>query len=268
MSGQKDHSPIDKLLALGDPRDLGAEWPDYLALGLGREHIPDLLDLLKNYDLLGTMEDTPDFWAPVHAWRALGQLRAVEAIDPLIELLAKIDTTDDDWLLEELPEVFGLIGPKAIPALAAFLGSGKHGDVSRSCAAGGIARIGQILPERRLDCLEIITGQLRQYGRNSVDLNGLLICDLLDLHAIESVEVIRGAFQARRVEIAIPGDLEDVEIELGLRKERVTPQPHYGVFGQAQEAARKVGRNDPCPCGSGKKIQEVLPQIIGLNSQE
>src|SRR5579864_7878643 len=48
----------------------------------------------------------------VHAWRALGQLRAVEAVEPLLELFDRLE--DDDWVHEELPAVFGLIGPARI----------------------------------------------------------------------------------------------------------------------------------------------------------
>ena len=37
--------PVDKLLAIGDAHDSMAHWPDYIALGLGPEHIPDLIRL-------------------------------------------------------------------------------------------------------------------------------------------------------------------------------------------------------------------------------
>ena len=250
---------MEKLLSYGDPRDMGAEWPNYLELGFSREHFPELLRMLKDDDQLFAMSDSLEVWAPVHAWRTLGQLHAFEAVDTLIGLLKQIGTTDDDWLLEELPDVFGLIGPQALPVLAAYLETRAHGDLSRSCASGGIVKIGQVSPEHRADCVRIITAQLRQYGQNSAELNGLLICDLAELHAIESIEVIRGAFRERRVEIAIPGDLEDVEIELGLRRQRSTPQPRYISFGESQQMdvkKAKIGRNDPCPCGSGKKYKK------------
>ncbi|MEZ6241929.1 MAG: SEC-C metal-binding domain-containing protein [Phycisphaerales bacterium] len=28
-----------------------------------------------------------------------------------------------------------------------------------------------------------------------------------------------------------------------------------------KELLEKLGRNDPCPCGSGKRFQEVLPEV-------
>ncbi|MGE5550546.1 MAG: SEC-C metal-binding domain-containing protein [Bacteroidota bacterium] len=106
----------------------------------------------------------------------------------------------------------------------------------------------------------MIQGQLRRYKENSKELNGFLIGDLLELRAVEAVETIREAFKHGRVEIAIPGDLEDVEIELGLRIHRETPKPRYGLSGIERTAegntSKKAGRNDPCPCGSGKKYKK------------
>jgi uncharacterized protein YecA (UPF0149 family) len=57
-----------------------------------------------------------------------------------------------------------------------------------------------------------------------------------------------------------------VEIAMHLRARRVTPAPSYhllpvsgsGRAGADQDPLRrhKVGRNDPCPCGSGKKYKK------------
>lgn len=38
-------TPMDKLLKLGDPRKMQG-WPDYLAMGFTREHIPDLIRMV------------------------------------------------------------------------------------------------------------------------------------------------------------------------------------------------------------------------------
>ncbi|MDP7289210.1 MAG: SEC-C metal-binding domain-containing protein [Phycisphaerae bacterium] len=32
------------------------------------------------------------------------------------------------------------------------------------------------------------------------------------------------------------------------------------VVGGHKELLEKLGRNDPCPCGSGLRFQEVLPE--------
>jgi hypothetical protein len=42
--------------------------------------------------------------------------------------------------------------------------------------------------------------------------------------------VMERAFAADRVDISIPGDWEDVQVELGLIEERQTPRPQYHTF--------------------------------------
>jgi len=78
--------PVSELLTLGDCSKIGA-WPDYLALGLGPQHIPDLIRMALDEELHWADSDSLDVWLPVHAWRALGQLRAEAAVEPLAGLL-------------------------------------------------------------------------------------------------------------------------------------------------------------------------------------
>ena len=77
--------------------------------------------------------DSLEVWVSVHAWRALGQLKAEEAIEPLIMNLFRMG--DSDWVGEELPKVYGMIGPKAIPPLAKYLADDSHDVFPRNYAA-------------------------------------------------------------------------------------------------------------------------------------
>jgi len=99
---------------------------------------------------------------------------------------------------------------------------------------------------------------------------------LIELQAVEAIDAIRDAFRRDAVDISIAGDAEDVEIALGLRGRRATPAPKYMVLPvggipwkdadrdqqktQASPRHAKVGRNDPCPCGSGKKYKKCCLQ--------
>jgi hypothetical protein len=58
-------------------------------------------------------------------------------------------------------------------------------------------------------------------------LNGCLISDLIDLKAVEAAPLMARAFEARRVDLSVAGDWEDVQVELGLLAQRETPQPNY-----------------------------------------
>jgi len=110
---------------------------------------------------------------------------------------------------------------------------------------------------------------------------------LIDAKAVEAETDIEHAFASGQVDELIAGDFEDVQIELGLKLARERPlkpkqwmetgRQFRAAFGipepigagmapsdplpappipQPVRAAPKVGRNEPCPCGSGKKSKK------------
>ncbi len=223
MSEYNYPPPVDKLLTYSDCRKL-PKWPDYLALGLGPEHIPDLTRMATDDALHYADSDSRLIWAPVHAWRALGQLHATEAIEPLLGLLHKIDDDDDDMINEELPQVYGMIGPAAIPALKAYLASSSYPLFARIAAAEGLKQIASEHPDARDQCVAVLTNQLELFAENDLTLNAFLVSPLLDLKAVESLPVMERAFAANRVDTSIVGDWEDVQIEFDLKATRDKPR--------------------------------------------
>ena len=135
---------------------------------------------------------------------------------------------------KELPEVFAKLGPKAIPPLAAYLRAPGHGLWARVTAAGGLGKIAQAAPETRdtvvatlNDLLEDNASRQRPPNERGETLNGFVISELITLGAGETAPTIERAFAADRVDETIAGDLEDVQIALGLRERRDTPARHY-----------------------------------------
>ena len=212
----KDYSlPVDKLLTLGDPRG-NREWPDYIKLGLGPEHIPDLIRMVTDTELNEADVESREVWAPLHAWRALGQLRAEAAIEPLMRLFHEQE--EDDWASQELPEVFGLIGPAAIPALIAYLADASHGLFPRISAVTGLESIAMQHTDAREDCIAALTRQLEGFAEQDPTLNAFLISSLVEVVAVESALVIEQAFAADCVDETIRGDWDDVQVDLGLKE--------------------------------------------------
>jgi hypothetical protein len=259
--------PVARLLTAGDAHIFNLiEWPNYPEqYALGNEHIPALIRMACDMALHTADHDRPEIWAPVHAWRALAQLRAEEAIEPLLEF-SKIDL-DDDAICEEFATVFGMIGPGVISPIAAFLRDRSIAWMPASIASGGLTEVVRRHPECRNECVAILTGLLERAADMDPTANGFAISSLLDLAAVEAIDTIREAFRLNAIDISIAGDLEDVEIELGLRRRRHTTRPNYPfvskqfvsgshVSGDHGGVPAKVGRNEPCPCGSGKKYKK------------
>jgi hypothetical protein len=221
--------PVSKLLKLGRPND---PWLDYPALGITSEDVPELIRLVQDDELrllaptegLAMGEDVPEWYAQVHAWRAVGQLRAEAAIPTLLGLLHQIDDDEDDWLASDAEDVFALLGVPAVEPLAAYLADEDNPLYARSAAASSLAEVGRLHPQARERCMQGIAAVLEHHESNDEGLNGFLIGDLVKLNAVEEIALIRRAFAAQAVDEFINGDVEEVEIQLGLLKERLTPE--------------------------------------------
>lgn len=273
--------PLDALLRLGDPNDEDAVF-DYDTLGIGREHVPELIRMTTDEGLHTAPSDSPIVWAPLHAWRQLGELRAEEAVGPLLGLLRLVN--EDDWVVSEVPGVLADIGPASLEPAAAYLADPTHDEWPRVAAAEAIGQIGQRFDELRETCIARLTGQLQFFAAQSAMLNAFLILPLLNLGAVQAAPVMEQAFAAGLVDEDVQGDWEDVQVQLGLKMQREGERkptrrtrledrfvPQWDEVMEEQEedlteppeipwathlASPKIGRNEPCPCGSGKKYKK------------
>jgi hypothetical protein len=263
--------PVRRLLGLGQREIVpGDTWADYRAeFGFTAADIPQLIALATDKRPNGLAGDDPAVWGPLHAWRALGQLEAAEAIEPLLESQAGPDC--DDWAAEDLPEIFALIGPPAIPPLERALQNPRRLHFAADSAMAGLRDIAQRYADCRDRCVAILAGVLDADHDSTPEINASAVSNLLDLHAVEAIAAIRAAFGRNEVDLSVAGDIEDVEIEFGLRNARTTPRPPNPLLARLFEripdlapppeparqfVKQKVGRNDPCPCGSGKKYKK------------
>lgn len=220
---------FEQLKGCGDPRQ-SRGWakgePDYIArLGLGPQHVPALLDIARRrIDDEEWPEDESAWYAPIHAWRALAQLRAVAAVPLLLEMLDPMDADGDDWHLEEFPDAFALIGPPAFEAVAGYLSDASHSEYARVCGAHALCRIAQVHPHMRDQAVKTLTECLGRYVQNGSDLNSFLISYLVKLGAAGSTELIERAYAARRVDEWIVGDWDTVRRRLGVEGMGLAPE--------------------------------------------
>jgi hypothetical protein len=207
--------PVDKLLTLGELK-FGNRWQDYPSLGLSSEHIPDLIRMATDSALNQAASDSKEVWAPAHAWRTLGQLHATAAAEPLLGMLDEADRHQDDWALEDMPEVFALLGPCILPALAAYLAEPTHRTYARLAAIRGLAEMSKKFAETRAPALAVLSRQLEAAAGQSPELNAFLVDGLLDLKAVEAAATIESAYAAGLVDEMVCGGWEEVRYELGL----------------------------------------------------
>ncbi len=229
MSSKLYTNPIKQLFQQGDP-DLIQDWSSYLALGITPKHIDELAKLAIDRSLLESEEESG--WASIHAWRTLGVLSVeagAAAVFPLVAVLQQLsgdeqevdfdEIPDFDWVSEELPLVFGHIGPLALPALQACLVDTQASNRTRENGVVSIAEIGRMHPDTRLDCITILTQQLAKFGENTPDFNGFLVMVLVGtLMAVESAVTLEQAFQADRVTSDLVHSWDEAQVFLGLKE--------------------------------------------------
>ena len=251
------------------------KWPDYPArFGLAATDVAALTRMSLDMALHASEALGNEIWAPVHAWRALGQLRAAAAAGPLLAGMPGMQEAEAPF--EEIGLVLGMMGPEAIPAIAAFLQDRTIHPSVACTAMTGLTEIATKWPEQRMAVIEILAGSLTNAETTNPGTNGWTVGALMDLKAVEAIETIRAAFKLDAVDISMAGDVEDVEIAFELRTTRSTAPLRRPVFIQSGRddempplvpntsraspapaaVPPKIGRNEPCPCGSGKKYKK------------
>lgn len=126
-----------------------------------------LLNLLCDPSLADAPGSLP--WVPLHAWRALAQLRRVSAIEPTLRL------ADDDGYQQaynDFEQLSAEIGEPAIGPLTAILADRARSEISRTLAVQGLGAIARSAAgTTRADVMETVKSQTR---------------DLTDLPAVNS----------------------------------------------------------------------------------
>lgn len=197
------NEPVAKLLEIGQPEWAAptGKWIDYQKeYGLDQADIPELIRLATDEELYYQDledEEAPTIWGSVHAWRALGQLRANQAVEPLLKTL----DWNDDYSLEDLPRVFDLIGPAAIPGLSKAI---QHNSTDYSTiatvAVESLQNIAQNYPEARNEITGVMLDQLALFSTNDPALNGFLINSLTELKVQEVLPLAEKAFEEDTVD--------------------------------------------------------------------
>lgn len=150
-------------------------------------------------------------------------------------------------------------------------------------------------PERKKEILTIYSEVFTAFAQatdedNLIDSDflGLAICDVLDCNFHELLPVIKIIYDKQYVDISICGDYKQIVNEFGKDRRFNHKRNLYNIFElyndvlstwagynedkkgfnkndkdyfkpskiPPQAVSEKIGRNDPCPCGSGKKYKK------------
>lgn len=224
--------PVSDLLSYAPCKFEKAEhWPDYVQeFGLTQAHIPELLRLMQDEALLdlepedvqqdadwpATLDPELALWGPAHAWRALGQMQAVELLDGAITIL---NSAAVDWATEDLLEILLLLGPPVVEPLGELVQANLATDNYILPLIEGLYKIPKKFPEERDRCVAILQSGLQKFSQNTEMNNTFLVSSLQELKAVEAIDTIEAAYQAGVIDEFHVGTWAYNQVLLGLKTE-------------------------------------------------
>lgn len=274
---------VAKLLTLGrpivNPRNELSYTKD---LGIDESDTEQLMQLADDMDIYHyvfgdvTDDEALEFFGVIHAWKALSELKVPEAKAYFIERFEAYDWDDpDEWIIGEIRPLIAPYRYDMYEDIVQYVEDDTHSEWVRmeylEIVKDMIEAKEVALPEVNLFLAKL----LQVCDSTIVNAGAISMC--MDLKLIEHHDLIKKCFERKAVDIDHIGDLEEVEIEMGLRTERETEKELTEMQKQWLEAMSgiddildyeeptlipsvqdepKVGRNDPCPCGSGKKYKK------------
>jgi len=239
---------------------------------LGDEAVAPLLEVLGDEDL--QYEDARGGgWTPVHAARILGELRAAEAVEPLMKWLG----VEGEALAQAVPLALARIGEPALESLMVHACDRSHDLMGRAVALEALTRMTGPHPgfhDRVVDYLrEIVRGE----EKGEDEFRAFAVVNLCDISDDRAWDDILTAYKQNRIAkrlITVNEARENMLARGGnwkLREaaESIVAQYEAPAHDAGPRAVRRrpvgpelgpefarVGRNDPCPCGSGKKFKK------------
>jgi hypothetical protein len=248
--------PIAKL------RVTGKELPPSLrasVLSLGDAAVPPLLAIVEDNEL--SMEDAPgDGWPPIHAVALLVELKAEAAIAPMLRILSEsdFDTIIHNRAAVDLPKLGSAVLEPAMAALEAT----RDPDFFESLCFV-LAKL-DVHDERIFEAICDLFEEDPLMG-------AMCFADYGDARALPMIEAAIEEFVPDWNSPLGARDLVDfidayetlggpLPIELAEHVENVRAEWKRRwdarSSGAGEAGSKKIGRNEPCPCASGKKYKK------------
>ncbi|HEY2409174.1 MAG TPA: SEC-C metal-binding domain-containing protein [Polyangiaceae bacterium] len=226
-------------------------------LSLGAAAVPPLLTLLEDDD--AAAEDSPgQGWPPIHAVDLLTALSAEEAIAPMLAALRRGELEDilSNRIAVRLPRFGHVALEPVLTEVADVRDAGHASTLCEILASLGVRdeRVWQALSRCFDEEPTLSAGFLARYGDKralpllereilAFDEESMSSLARFDLrHLVDAYEELAGG---------LPEELAD-HVDHLLEQRSV---PDVLMDLPLPAVSTKVGRNDPCPCGSGKKYK-------------
>jgi hypothetical protein len=219
-----------------------------------------------------------DAWSPIHALHLLGGMKTTEALQVLIDTLRARGEDIGDWLTEDMPSILANFGTSAVEPLEEMVPDDSLDDFVRGALATALV----VIAHNHTAYREPVTKLFRQIVKDAnakrveevnYTFTTLIVDDLAELKDPEAFEDIKQAFENELIDESFI-DFDDIQRIYGTsdkdmhyHRHEKDPMDHFSPknierlykisYGTKKyQVTKKIGRNDPCPCGSGNKYKK------------
>lgn len=224
--------PVAELLALGDAREAPVQ-ERRKAIGIGQEHVAELVRMARDRGLHTSDDDDPAGWAPIHAGVLLHDLDVSDFVEQLIPLF----DIENDWFSSALPKAIGKVGEPVIAPLRAYLADKSRWVFGHTVALDALEEAAKSHPELREPVVAALSAVLDDVeGYHEYVLSGAM-SGLVELKAVGALPLIRRAFELDKIDEMVRGDWAMILKEL-----EVEPEPGDPLIARSQK--RHVSRRE------------------------
>ncbi len=241
----------------------------------------------------GWNEDEMSF--VIHAIFILGELRASESISSIFNVLSQsedyLELYLEDFLIESLCEPIFKMATNNLQEMKEFMFKPSIDVYAQANIPDVVAQIALHYPDRREEVVNWFSDLIDFFLNSSSDedLITFAICNIVQFSGIELLPKIEKLFEKELVDTDVCGSLTDVKNDMnrslnankknnvlsiferydniistwaGYREENLLDELEYAkelnslLATTVVRTEPKIGRNDPCPCGSGKKYKK------------
>jgi len=259
--------------------------------------VPELLKILENVEKnIHQIEEQPDYMAHIYAMFLLAQFREKRAYPLIVDIFSHPGDTSDkiggDFVCEDLPQILASVCHGDTTLIKQLIENRDADEYVRDAGLRALLLLvinGEKTREEIIDYYKsLFRGKLER--EHSMVWNGLVLCSSY-LCAKEVYEDIKKAYEDDLVDPFFI-NLEDVDEYLSMEWEknlnRLKKDRHYQFIDdtiscmewwacfqpkkkvkpnllkslKTKSKRKKIGRNDPCPCGSGKKYKKCCGSVV------
>ena len=249
-------------------------------------------EYLKESQLKGWSDNSYSF--PLHAMLLLSELESEKSLPVVLDFLSQPQAFVDFWLSDLLfdlmPTIIYKLGKNQPDVLKAFMLDTSINSFHKGVVSTGYAMVASEHPEKRTEVLEWFKEIMEHYlslGKKHEEHLREVLSQIgfafMNIQATELVPIIQRCYEAKLMDPFVLGKnmsavrkaiaeghnespVLSAEAFYMLYESLITPpekeaKPNLAPADSdypeiSEEDYEEIGRNDPCPCGSGKKFKK------------